>query len=245
MVDSQAFSLDFNLRAHMRTHSQENYHVCPYEDCQKRFAHSYKLQGHIKSHHEKVPPFCPFFSLRHRSDFWAAPPQAAGTSMAKSAPPEERAAAAPKPAAALFSDRPYACPYEGCGKSYIHEYKLKLHLRREHPGHGQDNGKLDAEGKSSAGKASKRSRSSSLSAKLQQQQQQQATPPPPPPSKISRKAPALTPASSSKKPWPPATAKGAYEDSEETEEDCENPEEDAWRYQGTTNADDEETEDED
>ncbi|KAK8697663.1 hypothetical protein V6N13_113802 [Hibiscus sabdariffa] len=24
-------------------------------------------------------------------------------------------------------------PYEGCEKAYIHEYKLKLHLRREHP----------------------------------------------------------------------------------------------------------------
>ncbi|KAJ6700608.1 TRANSCRIPTIONAL REPRESSOR PROTEIN YY [Salix koriyanagi] len=38
------------------------------------------------------------------------------------------------------SDRPYICPYEGCEKDYIHEYKLKLHLRRKHPGHiGDDN----------------------------------------------------------------------------------------------------------
>nr|GFA20966.1 zinc finger transcription factor YY1-like isoform X1 [Tanacetum cinerariifolium] len=33
------------------------------------------------------------------------------------------------------SNRPYACPYNGCGKAYIHEYKLNLHLKREHPGH--------------------------------------------------------------------------------------------------------------
>lgn len=35
-------------------------------------------------------------------------------------------------------ERPYACPYGGCGKAYIHEYKLNLHLRREHPGHNAE-----------------------------------------------------------------------------------------------------------
>ncbi|MCI13003.1 putative zinc finger protein, partial [Trifolium medium] len=49
----QAFSLDFNLRSHMKTHSQENYHICPYPDCGKRYAHEYKLKNHIASHHEK------------------------------------------------------------------------------------------------------------------------------------------------------------------------------------------------
>lgn len=50
----QAFSLDFNLRSHMKTHSQENYHRCPYPECGKRFAHEYKLKKHIASLHEKV-----------------------------------------------------------------------------------------------------------------------------------------------------------------------------------------------
>ena len=53
----QAFSLDFNLRSHMKTHSQENYHICPYPDCGKRYAHEYKLKNHIMSHHEKVRSF--------------------------------------------------------------------------------------------------------------------------------------------------------------------------------------------
>ena len=149
---------------------------------------------------------------------------------------EERAAAPPKPSAAPFSDRPYACPYEGCDKSYIHEYKLKLHLRREHPGHDAENEKQEAEGKASSKKSSKRSKTSSLSLK---QQQQQA----PPPAKI-RKAPAITPSSSGRTPWSVAV-KGGSEDSEETEEDYENAEEDAWRYQVAAQADDEETEDED
>lgn len=38
--------------------------------------------------------------------------------------------------------RPYECPYEGCDKAYIHEYKLNLHLKREHPNH--TNEEMDA-----------------------------------------------------------------------------------------------------
>ena len=50
----QAFNLDFNLRAHMKIHSQEHYHVCPYPDCGKRYTQECKLKSHIKAHHEKV-----------------------------------------------------------------------------------------------------------------------------------------------------------------------------------------------
>ncbi|XP_078441326.1 zinc finger (C2H2 type) family protein isoform X2 [Wolffia australiana] len=213
----KAFSLDFNLRAHMRTHSQENYHVCPYEDCQKRFAHSYKLQGHIKTHHEKAGGLKP-------------------------AAPEERITAPPKPSPTIFSDRPYVCPYDGCGKSYIHEYKLKLHLRREHPGHGLDEGKHEVTEKGSSGKSSKRSRSGSIGLKVQQQQQQALAVAPP--VMILRKTPTLAPASSSKTAWA-VDSKEVFDDSEETEEDGENAEEDAWRHPVSTMVDDEETEDED
>lgn len=59
IVELQAFSLDFNLRSHMKTHSQENYHICPYPECGKRYAHDYKLKNHIAAHHEKVS-FVPF-----------------------------------------------------------------------------------------------------------------------------------------------------------------------------------------
>ncbi|MQL72761.1 hypothetical protein Taro_005121 [Colocasia esculenta] len=259
----KAFSLDFNLRAHMRTHSQENYHICPHEDCGKRFAHSYKLQAHIKAQHEKSEGNSDL-GLYNRSDArhvrGSAGPRAlvsaernTAMTITKHTPVEEKVAIAPKPAAAVYSDRPYACPYEGCGKSYIHEYKLKLHLRREHPGHNLENGKrtptvehdLDdaveqdphlGKGSSSSSKISKRSKPSSvISTKV-------------PPAKISRKASAPAPANLSvakkqQQQWP-APKKMYEEDSEETEEDCENAEEDGWRYQAT-NGDDEETEDED
>ena len=49
----QAFSLDFNLRAHSKTHALENYHVCPFPACGKRFTSDFKLKCHIKAH-EKV-----------------------------------------------------------------------------------------------------------------------------------------------------------------------------------------------
>ncbi|XP_010246046.1 PREDICTED: uncharacterized zinc finger protein At4g06634 [Nelumbo nucifera] len=226
----KAFSLDFNLRAHMRTHSQENYHICPYVDCGKRYAHEYKLKTHIKAHHEKNMAMD---AMKHT-------------------PPSEKLPNTSKPSAVGYgsasSDRPYACPYEGCDKCYIHEYKLNLHLKREHPGHNlEENGKhaaTDADnemdeasdqdayaGKSGSGKNSKRSKPKPVS-KM-------------PPAKIAqRKGSSAPPANLNviKKQWP---SKDMYEeeDSEETEEDRDNVE-DGWRY-AENNEDDEETEYED
>jgi len=119
----KAFSLDFNLRAHMRTHSQENYHICPFEECGKRYAHEYKLKAHIKSTHEK-----------NLANAVKLPPQ------------NEREFLHPKVPTSVYgsvpSDRPFACPYDGCDKCYIHEYKLNLHLRREHAGYAfEENGR--------------------------------------------------------------------------------------------------------
>lgn len=124
----KAFSLDFNLRAHMKIHSQENYHLCPYPDCGRRFAHEHKLQGHIKAQHEKVMV---------TNTVKQTPPVEKQQPAAPKAPP---AYVAPIPAS---TDRPYVCPYEGCGKDYIHEYKLNLHLKKEHPYHGKQPGEYD------------------------------------------------------------------------------------------------------
>ncbi|XP_008781553.2 zinc finger transcription factor YY1-like isoform X2 [Phoenix dactylifera] len=225
----KAFSLDFNLRAHMRTHSLENYHICPYPECGKKYTHECKLKSHIKAHHEKNSVID---GMKHT-------------------PPADKLHNTPKTSAVAYgsasSDRPYACPYEGCGKAYIHEYKLNLHLRREHPGHNsEENGKhapaadhaMDEASdqdayvaKGGVGKNNKRSKPH-LVQKM-------------PPAKVpNRKGSNLAPANVStvKKQW---RSKEVYEeDSEETEEDQDNVEEDGWRYQGV-NGDDEETEDED
>ncbi|PKA47967.1 putative zinc finger protein [Apostasia shenzhenica] len=218
----KAFSLDFNLRAHMRTHSVENYHVCPYEDCGKRYTHEFKLKTHIKAHHEKD-------TIKHVS---AANKQ------------HSTPKASPAAYGSASSDRPYACTYEGCSKAYIHEYKLNLHLRKEHPGHiSEENGKqvpsidhvMDEASdqdvylkKDSKGKNSKRSKPASLQHM-------------PPLKSVNRKVLSdviLRNPNNTKKPWP---VKETYEeDSEETEEDREQSEND-----DDDDDDDEETEDED
>ncbi|PSS02888.1 Zinc finger, C2H2 protein [Actinidia chinensis var. chinensis] len=229
----KAFSLDFNLRSHMKTHSQENYHICPYPECGKRYAHEYKLKNHVASHHEK-------------NNVDITP---------KYVQPPEKLPKTSKPSSAAYgsasSDRPYCCPYEGCEKAYIHEYKLNLHLRREHPGHlGDDNAKnaqsaidndMD-EGSDQDVYAGKRG-----SSKIQKQskpKQNLKTPP----AKVARKGSSASPANLyvMKKPWP--VKEEIYEedeeDSEETEEDRDNVE-DGWRHGENNEDDDEETEYED
>ncbi|KAE9610366.1 putative transcription factor C2H2 family [Lupinus albus] len=232
----KAFSLDFNLRSHMKTHSQENYHICPYTDCGKRYAHEYKLKNHIASHHGKNPSV-DVTPVSHVTKYTPASEKQTKSKHSGGA------------YGSTSSDRPYACPYEGCEKAYIHEYKLKLHLKREHPGHNEhaqanaDN-EIDDEasdqdaysgGKRSNGKNQKQSKSKP-NLKL-------------PPSKVAKRKGSSTPSLASlaaiaKKPWPLKQETYDEEDSEETEEDRDNVE-DGWRYAGNNQEDDEETEYED
>ncbi|KAL8151653.1 hypothetical protein V2J09_021461 [Rumex salicifolius] len=233
----KAFSLDFNLKSHMKTHSQENYHICPYLDCGKRYAHEYKLKNHIAAYHEKNSADAMKFTL----------------------PAEKPVPKATKPSPSTFRaaslDRPYACPYEGCNKAYIHEYKLNLHLRKEHPGHhtdgnpktshsynivknetdeGRGNKNNVYTGKRGNGKSSKQA--NHIKPNLKQ-----------PPSKVMRKGNNAAPANLNlvNKPWPVTDDLYEEEDSEKTEEDRDNGK-DGWRYGGNNaDDDDEETEYED
>ncbi|CAL0325050.1 unnamed protein product [Lupinus luteus] len=232
----KAFSLDFNLRSHMKTHSQENYHICPYTDCGKRYAHEYKLKNHIASHHGKNPSV-DVTPVSHSTKYTPASEKQTKNKHSGGA------------YGSTSSDRPYACPYEGCEKAYIHEYKLKLHLKREHPEHiehaqaNADN-EIDDEasdqdgysgGKRSNGKIQKQSKAKP-NLKL-------------PPSKVAKRKGSSTPsiaslAARAKKPWPLKQETYDEEDSEETEEDRDNVE-DGWRHAGNNDEDDEETEYED
>ncbi|KAG0476903.1 hypothetical protein HPP92_013744 [Vanilla planifolia] len=211
----KAFSLDFNLRAHMKTHSLENYHICPYEDCGKRYTHECKLKSHIKQFHEKNAAID---SIKHTSS--------------------DKQRSTPKPPPITYgsatSDRPYACPYEGCGKAYIHEYKLNLHLRKEHPGHileenGKNNSTTDHNmDETSDQDAYVKKGSNTKNSKRSKPASQQM-----PPAKAAKRSSNLPPNNTAaKKPWP--VKEDLEEDSEETEEDREN----------FHNDDDEETEDE-
>ncbi|GLT97014.1 hypothetical protein SLE2022_146010 [Rubroshorea leprosula] len=226
----KAFSLDFNLRSHMKTHSQENYHICPYPDCGKRYAHEYKLKNHIASQHEKNP----------------------AVDATKYATPLEKISKATKSSgggygSAASADRPYACPYEGCEKAYIHEYKLKLHLKREHPGHVSDeNAAANAENEMDEASDQGAYAGKRVTSKSQRQQSRAKPTTKMPPSKVARKVSTSSPVALNvtKKPWPLKEEVFEEEDSEETEEDQENGD-DGWRYGENNEEDDEETEYED
>ncbi|CAL1375993.1 unnamed protein product [Linum trigynum] len=270
----KAFSLDFNLRSHMKTHSQENYHICPYPECGKRYAHDYKLRNHIQSQHEKVG------YVLSQSEKNATPP----VEMVRYAtPPERPTIKAPKPpssappsatpasTASASVGRPFGCPSETCRKAYIHEYKLKLHLKN-HPDHNVeettdintimprrhhavDNNDSD-EGSDQDGSGygalkravngRKKSQSSRVKPSLKM-----------PPAKMAQRSKGSSPLAHSlnvaKKPWPPVAVGskggevygGEEDDSEETEEEDRESGDDGWRYRDDNEDDDEETEYED
>uniref|UniRef100_A0A2P2MJ18 C2H2-type domain-containing protein n=2 Tax=Rhizophora mucronata TaxID=61149 RepID=A0A2P2MJ18_RHIMU len=226
----KAFSLDFNLRSHMKTHSQENYHICPYRDCGKRYAHEYKLKNHIASQHEKNST----------------------VDVVKIATPPEKITKTSKPTAGAYgsatSDRPYVCPYEGCDKAYIHEYKLKLHLRREHPGHMSDeNATLNVDNEMDDASDQDASAGKRVSGKGQKQSRTKPNLKMPPAKIMQRRgsSPSSATVNVVKKQWPAKEETFEEEDSEETEEEDRENGEDGWRYGENNEEDDEETEYED
>ncbi|KAI4984156.1 zinc finger transcription factor YY1 isoform X2 [Hordeum vulgare subsp. vulgare] len=206
----KAFSLDFNLKAHMKTHFADNYHMCPYPECGRRFTQESKLRAHFRAQHEKnlggpvMNPGGPHNTLKSP-------------------------VTPPVPSA----DRPYVCPYDGCGKAYIHEYKLNLHLKKEHPNHYSNAG---AQAGSSRGTVSKNSRRSKPNLMTSM-----------PLAKIPKRNGYTVPSSSvvtvpEEHQWP---RKVLYEaDSEETEEEGDNMEEGGLGYRAGSGDDDDETEEE-
>nr|CAB3459908.1 unnamed protein product [Digitaria exilis] len=209
--------------------------LCSYENCGKTFVDVSALRKHAHVHNERqyicTEPNC----------------GKTGTPVAvQHTPPAEKPHSTPKPstpATTSYTDRPYVCPYEGCDKAYIHSYKLNLHLKTQHPEHGQEeNGKLGTStgqhgvnepaypyNYAEIGDAApnpKRSKTHKVHSSKA----------------YNSKIPSAMPSSISgvKNQW---SGKATYEDDSEETEDGGNNIEDGWRY--GSNADDEETQDED
>ncbi|KAK8966588.1 hypothetical protein KSP40_PGU005995 [Platanthera guangdongensis] len=170
----KAFSLDFNLRAHVKIHSGENYHLCPYPDCGKKYTNESKLKSHIKTHHEKNatankrPSSEKLPVVAKNKEMLAVsgkvpekhhiarkvPEKLRSTGKVPEKPGivgkvrEELPVAAKATAVcSQSSDRPFGCPFPDCGKTYLHVYKLNLHLKTQHPTHNPEKSeKLDGSG---------------------------------------------------------------------------------------------------
>uniref|UniRef100_A0A0D9WBU5 C2H2-type domain-containing protein n=1 Tax=Leersia perrieri TaxID=77586 RepID=A0A0D9WBU5_9ORYZ len=240
----KAFSLDFNLRSHTKTHALENYHVCPFPACGKRFTSDSKLKSHIKGHEKTGTPITPQYVPSSDKPQSSTKP----TTQAATKPTTPAVTKPTTPSPATFAERPYVCPYDGCGKAYIHGYKLNLHFKTQHPEHGQeDSGKIAAPASEHAvnDRANQYNSYAEIGDLAPNPKRSKTSSGHKTPSskaynvKISSVSPADI--SGVKNQWP-----GKYEDdSEETEEDQGNNNmEDGWRY-GSQNADDEETEYED
>lgn len=214
----KAFSLDFNLKAHMKTHFADNYHPCPYPECGRRFTQESKLRAHFRTQHEKNPGMPAAMNRNALGDH-----------------PHNTVKPPPVTPPVPSAERPYVCPYDGCAKAYIHEYKLNLHLKKEHPNHFSDAGAQAGPSRGTASKSSRRSRPSATAKmplpKIPKRGAEYTTP-----------SPAINIAEEHQ--WP---RKVLYDDdSEETEEEGDKPADMGWGRiaASSDDDDDEETEDE-
>ncbi|KAJ4833064.1 hypothetical protein Tsubulata_001038 [Turnera subulata] len=231
------------LRKHSHIHGERQY-VCHYEGCGKKFLDSSKLKRHFLIHTGERDYICPHEGCGKNST----------VELVKYATPPEKVTKPSKPPSGAYgsasSDRPHACPYEGCEKAYIHEYKLKLHLRREHPGHmAEENAETatpNAENEMDEGSDHDAYNGKRANGKSKKQSRPKPNLKMPPAKITQRKSSSPSPATLNvvKKSWPVKEETYEEEDSEETEEEDRDNAEDGWRYGGNDD-DDEETEYED
>ncbi|XP_074573331.1 zinc finger transcription factor YY1-like [Curcuma longa] len=215
------------LRKHAHVHGEKQ-HICQYEGRGKKFLDSSKLKRHYLIHTGERDLICPHEGCG-KYDMNETPKHTRSVEKLLATSKATASGYGSTPASVL---RPFACPYEACDKAYIHEYKLNLHFKREHPGHNSEEHSKVAPAAEHAmdelsdrethlargglGKTTKRSKPNPTSQL-----------PPTKHRKVSSFTPTTLPAVKKQRP-----SKDMHkEDSEETEEDGDNVERAGWKCQ--------------
>ncbi|KAI6176385.1 hypothetical protein M3Y97_00792300 [Aphelenchoides bicaudatus] len=104
------FAAHYMLVLHIRKHTKEKPHVCPFEGCDKSYSRLENLKTHFRTHSGERPYQCGH-CLKCFSN---ASDRAKHQNRTHS------------------NEKPYACPVENCDKSYTDPSSLRKHIKTQH-----------------------------------------------------------------------------------------------------------------